>query len=125
RRPFSFADGKWPILRSAAGFWSGSSRSSRRSPSPSRCRASRAIRCIRFSAASRKEAAARPRRPQGRTETAEEPDRAQTEDTPRRRQALQKDEGRKVSAGPGVQAAHLEQQDGEAEARAQGDNARV
>ena len=41
-----------------------------------------------------------------------------TEDTPRRRQALQADQEREVSARQGVQAAHPEQQDQEAQARA-------
>ena len=41
-----------------------------------------------------------------------------TEDTPRRGEALQADQERQVSARQGVQAAHPEQQDDEAEARA-------
>ena len=44
----------------------------------------------------------------------------QTENTPRRREALQADQEREVSAGQGVQAAHPDQQDDEAEARAAG-----
>ncbi len=44
--------------------------------------------------------------------------RCQVEDPPRRGQALQADQERKVSPGQGVQAAHPEQQDDEAEARA-------
>ena len=51
-------------------------------------------------------------------EDGEKSEEDQTEDTPRRRQALQADEEREVSAGQGVQAAHPEQQDQEAEAPA-------
>jgi len=44
----------------------------------------------------------------------------QAEDTSRRREALQADQEREVSAWEGFQAAHPEQQDDEAEAQAPG-----
>jgi hypothetical protein len=44
----------------------------------------------------------------------------QTEDPPRRREALQADQERQVSARQRVQAAHPDQQDQEAEARLRG-----
>src|SRR5205809_4478211 len=47
---------------------------------------------------------------------------AETEDTPRRRQTLQTDQGRKVPAEQGVQTAHPGQQDHEAKTPPAGNN---